>query len=195
MARAKAARKMALDMTAIRHFHDAGFLAQLVSYLPNAYVAPDVYRELTLQAKSRPGLQALERFRWPKQLDPLPTNLIERGLIIQQAWLEDDDRPDAHLGEIYTVLAAAHFDIDLIITDDGDGLKLASTERVRAIRGGDLAAEMVVEGALGLEEGWTVYQLTRRKPSRENFERLVKYAAAEAKGAVSTPKSRGRAVE
>lgn len=176
------------------HFHDAGFLAQLVSYLPTACVALDVYRELTLQAKSRPTLQALERVRWPKQLDPLPTNLIERGLIIQEEWLEVGDRPDAHLGEIYTVLAAGHFDIDLIITDDGGGLKLASTEGVRAIRGGELAAEMVVEGALSLEDAWTVYQLTRRKPNRASFERLVRHAAAEAKSSVSTSKSRGEDV-
>lgn len=107
MARAKAARKVALDMTVIRHFHDAGLLAQLISYLPNACVSRDVQRELTLQARSRPDLQALEKVRWPKQLDPLPTNLIERGLIIQQEWLEDGARADAHLGEIYTVLAAA----------------------------------------------------------------------------------------
>ena len=93
MARAKSARKVALDMTVIRHFHDAGFLVELISYLPNAYVAQDVYRELTLQARSRPDLQRLERVRWPKQLDPLPTNLIERGLIIQQEWVDNDDRP------------------------------------------------------------------------------------------------------
>jgi hypothetical protein len=182
MARAKDARKVALDMTVIRHFHDSGFLVQLITYLPNAYVAPDVYRELTLQAKSRPQLQNLEKARWPKQLDPLPTQLVERGLVIQQEWLEEGNRPDAHLGEIYTVLAAAHFGIDLIITDDGDGLKLASTEGIRAIRGGELTAEMVVEGALDLEAGWAVYQLTRRKPSRENYERLVRYAGVEAKG-------------
>lgn len=184
MARAKDARKVALDMTVIRHFHDAGFLVQLVTYLPKACVVPDVYRELTLQAQSRPQLQGLQKMRWPVQLGQLPAGLIERGLIIQEEWTEEGDRADAHLGEIYTVISAAHFGVDLVITDDGDGLKLASTERVRAIRGGELAAEMVVEGELTLEEGWLVYQRTRKKPSRENFERLVYYARSEAKGSV-----------
>lgn len=186
MARAKAARKVALDMTVIRHFHDSGFLIHLITYLPNAYVAQDVYRELTLQAQSRPQLQNLEKARWPKQLDQLPTELVARGLAIQEEWLEDSDRIDAHLGEIYTVLAAAHFGIDLIITDDRDGLKLATTERIRAIRGGELAAEMVAEGALELEDGWAVYQLTRLKPSRDNYDRLVRYAHVEAKGSTTS---------
>jgi hypothetical protein len=190
MARAKDARTVALDMTVIRHFHDAGFLVQLMTYLPTAFVVDDVHRELTLQARSRPQLQGLDRARWPKRLGQLPKALIDRGIEIQNEWLEEGDPADAHLGEIYTILAASHFDLDLIITDDGAGLRLASAERVRAIKGGELAAEMVVEGDLDLEDGWAIYQLTRRRPKRENYDRLVQAARAEAQGAARREESK-----
>lgn len=174
-------RKVALDTTAIRHFHDAGLLTQLALYLrENAYAAEDVHRELAYQGRTRPDIARLQnQLGWPKHFGgQLPKETILRGKRIQELLFEDGDPPDAHLGEIYTVLAAKHFDADLVITDDGDGVKLAKSEKVPVIRVGTLVAEMVTARAIDEEAGWSVYKATRKKPKRVAYDALV----AEARG-------------
>lgn len=181
MARAAGARVVALDTTVVRHFHDGGFVLDLARYLKkSAFVVDDVHRELTYQARSRPVLEGLlAKTRWPQLFDPLPKKVIERGLQIQALWLVEGDPEDAHLGEIFTVLAAVHFKADLLITDDRNGSALAGAELVPSMRAGELISEMVQASVLALEDGWTIYQLTRKAPKRERYDSLISAARAE----------------
>jgi hypothetical protein len=171
--------KVALDTTVVRHFHDAGQLTALVVYLrDNAYAAEDVHRELNLQSRIRQEIAKMQnQFGWPKHFGgQLPRPTIHRGLQIQASWLEPGDPPDAHLGEIYTVLAAKHFNADLVITNDRDGFNLARSEEIEVIRAGELIAEMVAEGRIGEQVGWDIYRPTRKKPKRSNYDQLLKDA-------------------
>jgi hypothetical protein len=171
MARVSDARMVVLDTTVIRHYHDAGQVLALAQYLKgNGCAADDVHREIGFQARSRPQLQFIVKAGWPKKLGGLPKPVIDRGFEIQQDWLEDGDRPDAHLGEIFTVLAASHFGADVIVTDDRRGLALASIEGVPGTRAGNLIAEMVKHGIFDDQTGWSIYRLTRKKPKREGYD-------------------------
>lgn len=173
MYRAHLSSMVAIDTTVVRNFHDAGYPTYLRQYLPQAVVVGDVQRELNGQAQSRPNLQVLIR-RWPALMEPLPPELLARGLDIQELWLEPGDDETAHLGEIYTVLGASHFGVPLVITDDRRGKRLAAEERVPAIDSGELACEMVCQkGLRTVEDAWAIYRKSKKKPNREKFEALL----------------------
>lgn len=180
MYRAHLSSKVALDTTVVRNFHDAGYPTYLRQYLPQAVAVGDVQHELNWQARSRPNLQVLIR-GWPALLEPLPSELVARGLDIQELWLEPDDDQTAHLGEIYTVLGASHFGIPLVITDDRGGRRLAAEERVPVIGSGELACEMVCQKSLrSQEDAWAIYRKSRKNPNREKFEALLARYRADA---------------
>jgi hypothetical protein len=166
---------VALDMTVIRNFHDASYPMYLRQYLPQAVVVRDVQEELNKQARSRPNLTAMMKNGWPSLLPPLPAELRARGLLIQELWLEPGDDDTAHLGEIYTVLAAHHFKVPAIITDDGDGKNLASSQEfsIPVIDTGELVCEMVCQKKLHREHAWAIYRKANMYPERSEFEALL----------------------
>lgn len=172
MYHAHRASKVALDTTVIRNFHDAGYPTFLRQYLPEAVVISDVQGELNKQARSRPNLKTLMR-GWPKILPPLPPELTERGLAIQELFLKPGDEVTAHLGEIFTVLGACHFGVPLVITDDSDGRRLAAEEGIPVINSGELACEMVCQGRLREGDAWAIYRKSKKKAKRPKFEALL----------------------
>jgi hypothetical protein len=123
---------------------------------------------------------------WPTLLPSLPPELLERGLSIQELWLEPGDDETKHLGEIYTVLGACHFLLPLVITDDRKGKRLSTEEGVAVIDSGELACEMVCRKQLREQDAWAIYRTSKKdkrkpqqEPKREKFDAILgRYRAA-----------------
>jgi predicted nucleic acid-binding protein len=167
------ASSVALDTTVPRNFHDAGYPMQLRQYLPHAVVISDVLGELKRQARSRRNLEVMLRSAWPKLLPALSKDTLQRGLEIQELWLEEGDEEATHLGEIYSVLGAVEFGVPLLCTDDRKGRGLAEEENLPTLTSGELACEMVVQGKLREADAWAIYRRSKKRPKRPKFDALL----------------------
>lgn len=178
-----AAGRVAVDTSCPRYFHQAGLLAELISYAGGGVAIEAVLTELERQGRSRQDFATiLTRTRWPTRLRYELTQAEQADAFrIQQEWIADDRRrdpafqptKDSHLGEIEMVIAASRSGVAAVILDDRRGRQLAGARGLLATSTGGLAIEMAAVGHLTRDQAFTVYKAAYDDPPRPEFERLV----------------------
>lgn len=169
-----------LDASPFYRFCEAQVPPELASYLRhNARITPEVDGELRRGASGQHhvGLRYLQRAQWPPVTELLPAEQQRRFLDYTRAARQKGDLPEKHAGEITTVLTAVHLGADIVVIDDLFGKRLARIEGQPRLSTAQLAAEMVVQGALGDEQGFRVFDLsTPDAAGRPDFERACERA-------------------
>lgn len=172
MLRAGGARLVLLDASVPHRFCEAQMLPQLMTYLgASARITPEVAAELKRSARGQrfAGLRLLERAAWPEVTDVLLPDLRVRFEHYRRAAQQPGDPPTRHIGEITTVLMAAHLKADLVIIDDELGKRLARKHQLDRISTAQLALEMVAYGALDEAEGLIVFNLSSNNAGEPVF--------------------------
>ncbi len=152
-----------IETTVPHRFCEAQLLPELIRYLgTKAQATPEVIGELERRAQLRThaGLRLLGMAGWPTATDPLPLDLRLEFERLRRAAQQPSDHPNAHIGEISTVLMANHLVADLVVIDDEFGKALAKKKRLPRLSTAQLALEMVAEGALDESQGLTVFNLS-----------------------------------
>ena len=161
MLRIADARMVLLDATVPHRFCEAKLLLELAQYLgAAAWITPEVETELRRSARGRryAGLRVLELAGgWPKVTDVLPQQFRSEYRDLKRAAQQPGEPPDKHAGEITTVLMATHLAADLVIIDDRFGKALAKQKGLTRISTAQLALEMVHDGSLSEDEGFTAF--------------------------------------
>jgi hypothetical protein len=154
-----------LDATVPHRFCEAQLLLELITYLrDSAWVTPEVMGELRNSASGNKyvGLRALDLTSWPKVTDVLPPEFRGEYADLKRAAQQPGDPPEAHIGEITTVLMAAHLNADVVVIDDrfGKALVRRKLPAQRRLSTAQLALEMVQAGSLSVDEGFAVFDCT-----------------------------------
>jgi len=161
MTRIAAVRMVLLDATVPHRFCEANMLLELANYLgAAAWITPEVESELRNSARGRKyaGLRVLEHLsQWPKVTEVLPQELRREYRDLRRAAQQPGDPPARHVGEIATVLMAAHVGADLVIIDDHFGKMLARQRGLSRLSTAQLALEMVCDECLTEEEGFAAF--------------------------------------
>lgn len=151
-------------------FAETGAMESLLAYLgDNLIIVREVEVELNHRA-NEPEHKDLRPYReheppyLPREAIDLDSATKDNVKIIAKRWRERDikkgkpDRgPNANVGEIATVLAAAQRNLPVLM-DDGDGKNLAVARGLTVYTTEDLLAEMVAERAIGRRRGLRIYQ-------------------------------------
>lgn len=179
---AGSAERVLLDTSAFINFADGGALIQLSGYLgPRAAVALDVDVELRRNAADRfPALKTLGMLGWPQD-EPLalPPDLLADAEALRRLHSPAGAHEDANRGEIATALLAGRIGTCVVIMDDALGKELCRTRGVARLSSAQLAAEMVVAGALDRETGLRVFDAaTPRGVGEREFDGAVAKARA-----------------
>ncbi len=153
-----------LDASVIVNFCSAGHGRRLASYLGGAArLSGDAQVELLRLARSSPALRALLA-TWPLA-PPLELSVARaaKAAAICALLRAPGDHPNAHAGEVATVLLAEQLRDDrgvraLIVVDDRDGKMLAQRFSLPYRDTPQLIVEMVVAGALTEANGQRVWR-------------------------------------
>jgi len=181
MHHAHLARSVLLDASPFRRFTDAGLLAELMAYLPNASIVAEVGRELDYAANSRKNAAlagAIANFEWPNRIPGIsgPTQLAEAAIL--RRILKKIAPNKSHEGEVATIIRAKQLDVDLVIMDDKEARRRGARPRhVNTITTATLAAEMTYRGALTDEQGWRAFEISAKGVTYTAFEGALGRAA------------------
>ncbi len=167
-----------MDAGPFFRFCEAGQLPALARYVGAAgHWVVDVANEVELRGSSprpnirtHPGLQNLRRLGFPadQRGATLAPEIAAEVAVIRNEWAAGGDHPRKHRGEIATVLHAESLDRELVLVDDGDGLRLAGLKGVPALSTTHLVVEMVVAGKLAEPSGRQIFlSVQRRVPLTE----------------------------
>jgi hypothetical protein len=166
-----------LDVSVAHRFCEAQLLPDLIRYLRDPGCAtPEVLSELQHSARGQryAGLRLLEHTGWPKVSGALPPELRREYWDLKRAAQQPGDPPEKHIGEITTVLMAAHLHADLVIVDDRFGKALARRKGLARLSTAQLALEMVCDEHLTEEEGFTVFdRATEEGIGRERYSQAL----------------------
>ena len=174
------AERVLLDTSAFINFAEGGALIQLAAYLGRrAAVTLDVEVELRRNAAGRfPPLKTLAMLKWPPG-EPLalPSQLLADAEALRGLHSAPGAHEDANRGEIATALLAGRLADAVVIMDDELGKRLCRTRGVPRLSSAQLAAEMVVAGALDDETGLRVFDVaTPHGVGRPDFDKAVERA-------------------
>lgn len=180
-----------MDAGPFFRFCEANKLPALAKYVGSAgQWVVDVANEIELRGSSplahlrtHPGLQNLHRLGFPadQRGATLSPEIAAGVATIRSAWSVQGDHPRKHRGEIATVLHAQSLGRELVLVDDGDGLRLARLRGVPALSTTNLVAEMVVAGKLAEADGKLIFLSVRRRTplSEKNWDSaLARYRKA-----------------
>jgi hypothetical protein len=156
------AERVLLDTSAFINFADGGALFQLSAYLGDrAGVALDVDVELKRNAAGRfPALKTLGMLKWPPD-EPLalPPDLLADAEALRGLHSAPGAHENANRGEIATALLAGRIADAVVVMDDALGKQLCRTRSIPRLSSAQLAAEMVVAGALDEDTGLRVFEV------------------------------------
>jgi len=182
--RSLSAALILLDASVLCRFAQHGLLAEVRAYLSDRVrITPEVERELLrLSVRSefrqlheylaRDGAIVRSHGKWPKRTAQLPDSLKSEFVRVLELKRAIGEHERAHAGEIATVLMARHRQADLVVIDDDWGASFAAKAHGLAVMStARLTLEMVANGALGVEEGFLVYETaTPEGVGRERYE-------------------------
>lgn len=155
--------RVVVDASPFFRFGSAGYLINLVSYVgPKLAIARSVENELERNANDQrfAFLRALQLVQPPIDVIDLTSGRLEAARDQARAKQKPGDHPNTHLGETQTAYLADQLGGDVVIVIGEDDLlkKLAKNKLGLArLSTAQLAAEMVVAGALSRVEGEVVY--------------------------------------
>ena len=152
--------RIVLDAGPFFNFGSASLLALLGYVGPKAAISREVEKELTLNAHGDfPFLRAVELVRPPVEVIDLEPPVAEELLDRARAAQKPGDHQNKHKGEISTVLLAAQLaGTAIVICEDFLGKRLANRKGIPRLSSAQLAAEMVVCGAMAEANGIAVFQ-------------------------------------
>lgn len=154
------AERVLLDTSAFMNFADGGALIHLSGYLgKRAAIALDVDVQIRRNTAGRfPALKTLGMLKWPSG-EPLalPPELLADAEALRRLHSEPGAHEAANRGEIATALLAGRITGVVVIMDDFLGKQLCRNRGIARLSSAQLAAEMVVAGALDEETGLRVF--------------------------------------
>lgn len=189
------ANSVLLDSSTFYRFCDAQLIAVLKGFLgAKARITREVSRELfvaPLDGVHR-DLSQLQDPPWPKKTGHVPGPLrADADRLITEARLEEARARGVpisaipacrHAGEVTTVLMGQHLHADLVVVDDRFGKKLARARKVPRISTAELSLQMVADGVLNDDEGFSVFDCsTPRRAGRPRYNQALQSARAQMK--------------
>lgn len=171
--------RVGLDAGPFFRFGEVGYLLELVGYVgAKAAITREVETELLRNARKDDYafLRALQLVQPPIDVIDLSPKSAEELLDRVRAARKPDDHPDAHKGEISTVLLGTELEGTLVICDDPLGKRLAKKKAVARLSTVQLAAEMVGVGKLSHEQGLVVFNVSAGGADPKHFNNAVKQA-------------------
>jgi hypothetical protein len=173
--------RVALDAGPFFRFGETGCLLDLLTFLgTKVVVTREVETELLRNARKNEYafLRVLQHVQPPLDVVDLSPKNAEELLDRVRAARKPGDHPDAHKGEISTVLLAAEVADVLVICDDPLGKRLAKKKTIARLSTVQLAAELVAGEELSHEEGLAVFNVSAGGADPKHFESAVRQAGA-----------------
>lgn len=173
--------RVALDAGPFFRFGETGCLLDLLTYLSTkAVVTREVETELLRNARKDEYafLRVLQHVQPPLAVVDLSPISAEELLDRVRAARKPGDHPDAHKGEISTVLLAAEIQDVLVVCDDPLGKRLAKKKTIARLSTVQLAAELVAVGELSHDAGLAVFNVSAGGADPKHFNGAVRLARA-----------------